>query len=78
MTAIIREGNLADSEQAVPDLLEGMFGNIREPLAQLNGVLAKVFDELSCPPLESIDTSQLDGLPGSSGTYSRRRTGMNS
>jgi hypothetical protein len=56
------------SQQAAPDLLKGLFSSITAPLAQLNTALSSVFSELSCPQLESIDTSQFANYPGSTGT----------
>jgi hypothetical protein len=56
------------AQQAAPDLLKGLFSIITGPLSQLNSALASVFTELSCPQLESIDTSQFANYPGSTGT----------
>lgn len=57
------------AQQAAPDLLKGLFGSITSPLALLNNAFAKVFSELSCPTLKSIDTSQFSKYPGSKGAY---------
>jgi hypothetical protein len=57
------------SQQAAPDLLKGLFSSITEPLSQLNNALSSVFSELSCPQLESIDTSQFSNYPGATGAY---------
>lgn len=57
------------AQQAAPDILKGLFSSITQPLSQLNDALAKVFAELSCPQLESIDTSQFSNFPGSTGSY---------
>jgi hypothetical protein len=56
------------AQQASPDLLKGAFSSLTAPLAQLNSAFASVFSELSCPQLESIDTSQFANYPGSTGT----------
>jgi hypothetical protein len=57
------------AQQAAPDILKGSFSSITTPLAKLNSALAGVFSELSCPQLESIDTSQFKNYPGSNGAY---------
>jgi len=57
------------AQQAAPDILKGLFSSITSPLSQLNSALASVFSELSCPQLESIDTSQFAQYPGSTGSY---------
>lgn len=57
------------SQQAAPDLLKGLFSSITQSLNQLNSALATVFAELSCPQLQSIDTSQFANYPGSTGAY---------
>lgn len=56
------------AQQASPDLLKGAFSSLTAPLARLNSAFASVFSELSCPQLESIDTSQFANYPGSTGT----------
>lgn len=56
------------AQQAAPDLLKGLFSSITKPLSQLNAALAKVFAQLSCPQLKSIDCSQFNQYPGSKGT----------
>jgi hypothetical protein len=57
------------SQQTAPDILKGLFSSITQPLSQLNDALGKVFSELSCPQLESIDTSQFANYPGATGAY---------
>jgi hypothetical protein len=55
------------AQQAAPDLLNGLFSSITQPLSQLNSALSSVFAELSCPQLDEIDTSQFANFPGSTG-----------
>ena len=57
------------AQQAAPDLLKGLFSSLTQPISQLNSALAKVFAELSCPQLKSIDTAQFSKYPGSTGAY---------
>lgn len=57
------------AQQAAPDILKESFSSITKPLSKLNSALANVFSELSCPQLESIDTSQFANYPGSTGAY---------
>lgn len=57
------------AQQAAPDLLKGLFSSITSPLSQLNDAFSKVFSELSCPTLQSIDTSQFAKYPGAKGAY---------
>ncbi|KAF8847565.1 Cloroperoxidase [Acephala macrosclerotiorum] len=57
------------AQQAAPDILKGLFSSITAPLSKFNDAFAKVFAELSCPQLVSIDTSQFANYPGSKGAY---------
>lgn len=57
------------AQQAAPDILKGLFSSVTKPLSQLNDALGKVFSELSCPQLQSIDTSQFANYPGAKGAY---------
>jgi len=52
------------AQQAAPDLLKGIFGQLTKPLAQLNAAVGKAIAGLGCPQLKSIDDSQFDKFPG--------------
>ncbi|RDW74941.1 cloroperoxidase [Coleophoma cylindrospora] len=72
-TATLAQGNNAlcfafqFAQQAAPDLLKGLFATLTQPLAKINAAFASVFAQLSCPQLQSIDTSQFAQFPGSKG-----------
>jgi len=57
------------AQQTAPDVLKGLFSSLTAPLAQLNDAFEKVFAEISCPQLQSVDTSQFANYPGSKGSY---------
>jgi len=57
------------AQQVAPDILKGLFSAVSQPLAVLNQALGKVFDQLDCPQLKSIDTAQLAQYPGAKGAY---------
>lgn len=52
------------SQQAMPDLLTGLFSDITDALDLIDTVLDNVLSILSCPQLEAIDEAQFNQFPG--------------
>jgi hypothetical protein len=62
------------AQQAAPDLLKGVLGDVTGAVAKIASALAPILSELNCPQLKSIDESQFSQFPGytklsSTGTY---------
>ncbi|PHH86325.1 hypothetical protein CDD83_10411 [Cordyceps sp. RAO-2017] len=53
------------SHNAAPDILKGLFKDITQPLAKLNGALETFLTSLGCPQLKSFDSSLFAKFPGS-------------
>lgn len=52
------------AQQAAPDILKGLFANTATAVGQLNAEFTKVFAELGCPQLQTMDASQFSKYPG--------------
>lgn len=50
--------------QMAPDILGGLFSQIRKPLSQINDAIGDVLGGLSCPQLNDLDASFFDIFPG--------------
>ena len=53
----------------MPDLLKGLYSVITDALSEVNTAFDNALSELSCPQLESVDTSQLQQFPGYTQSY---------
>ena len=53
------------AQQGAPDLLKGLLGDVTSLLGTLNSAFTNVFNEIACPQLMQIDSSQFSKYPGS-------------
>ncbi|KAG9239473.1 Chloroperoxidase [Amylocarpus encephaloides] len=69
---LLKGNNLAcfvfqNLQNAVPDLIKGLFLNPSGPLGQLTSAISSVTAPFVCPNLAKFDRSQFDKFPGSKG-----------
>ena len=57
------------TKQAAPDILSGLFSDVKKALNVLNPVLDDVTGSLGCPEIDSIDESQFAQFPGYTDNY---------
>jgi Peroxidase, family 2 len=57
------------AQQTAPDLLKGLLGDLTGALSQLTAGITAALEPLSCPQLQTIDTSQFSKYPGATGAY---------